>query len=216
MRPGELFALTWDDINFDEMTISVTKTLLYQKLDGDEQKTFHVGDPKTKQSTRKVPINRLCEIALKKQFMQKAIIERKGVRAVEFSDRLFVTKFNTPLNSVLYSAAIQRIVEEINLMRDSLEQIKPFAGHTFRHTFATRCIGSDVQPKTLQKYLGHANLQMTMDLYVHVTDNFKQQEMEKLENALDKIVVTEDSVETAYQNASKPKTKIIDLYAAVV
>ena len=107
LRPEELFALTWEDIDFDAMTISVTKTLLYQKLEGDEKKEFHLGDPKTKQSTRKVPINKNCEIASKKQFVQKKNIERKGIKKTEFSDRLFVTKFNTPLNSVLYSEAIK-------------------------------------------------------------------------------------------------------------
>ena len=58
--------------------------------------------------------------------------------------------------------------------------MEKFSGHTFRHTFATRCIESGIQPKTLQKYLGHATLQMTMDLYVHVTEDFKREEIKKL------------------------------------
>jgi integrase len=149
LRPGELFALTRDDINFDDMTISVSKTLLYQKLEGDTKKEFHLGDPKTKQSVRYVPINKHCEIALKKQYIQKTNISRRGVKETELPDCLFTTRYNTPLNSVLYSDAIRKIVEEINLMRDSLEQIDSFGGHTFRHTFATRCIEAGVQPKTL-------------------------------------------------------------------
>ena len=58
---------------------------------------------------------------------------------------------------------------------------------SFRHTFATRCIESGIQPKTLQKYLGHATLQMTMDLYVHTTDEHKQEEMKKLESSLENL-----------------------------
>jgi len=80
-------------------------------------------------------------------------------------------------------------------------------GHTFRHTFATRCIEAGVQPKTVQEYLGHATLQMTMELYVHVTDDFKQQEMDKLENALDKLVVSEEDVEVAYLETLNEKRK---------
>lgn len=47
LRPGELFALTENDIDFENMEIHVTKTLLYQKLEGDICKTFHIDDPKT-------------------------------------------------------------------------------------------------------------------------------------------------------------------------
>lgn len=78
-----------------------------------------------------------------------------------------------------------------------------FAGHTFRHTFATRCIKSGIQPKTLQKYLGHATLQMTMDLYVHITDDFKKEEMLKLESEMSQIGITEEVVEKWYTQASK-------------
>ena len=53
--------------------------------------------------------------------------------------------------------------------------------HTLRHTFATRCIESGMKPKTLQKILGHANISMTMDLYVHVTEDEKAKEMQKFE-----------------------------------
>lgn len=53
--------------------------------------------------------------------------------------------------------------------------------HTLRHTFATRCIESGMKPKTLQKILGHANISMTMDLYVHVTEDEKEKEMQQFE-----------------------------------
>ena len=57
-----------------------------------------------------------------------------------------------------------------------------FSAHTFRHTFASRCIEAGILPKTLQKYLGYATLQMTMDLYVHITEEFKKEELEKLDH----------------------------------
>ena len=73
-----------------------------------------------------------------------------------------------------------------------------FSGHCFRHTFATRCFEAGIQPKTVQSYLGHATLQMTMDLYTAVLEKKKQDDIQLLENTLefDKIdkIVSSDKI----------------------
>lgn len=186
LRPGELFALTENDIDFENMEIHVTKTLLYQKLEGDTCKTFHIDDPKTYTSRRTVPINKYCEEALKKQILlHKLVCNNSPYRGkLEFPDLIFCTKFGTPLNSVLYSSAIEKIVNEINLMRDPLDLMEKFSGHCFRHTFATRCFEAGIQPKTVQTYLGHASLQMTMDLYTSVMEQKKTEDMKLLEDTI--------------------------------
>ena len=56
--------------------------------------------------------------------------------------------------------------------------------HCFRHTFATRCFEAGIQPKTVQAYLGHATLQMTMDLYTSVMDKKKTDDMQLLEDTV--------------------------------
>ena len=56
--------------------------------------------------------------------------------------------------------------------------------HVLRHTFATRCIESGMRPKTLQMILGHSNIGITMNLYVHVTDDEKAREIENIEFGL--------------------------------
>lgn len=56
--------------------------------------------------------------------------------------------------------------------------------HVLRHTFATRCIESGMRPKTLQMILGHSNIGITMNLYVHVTDDEKAKEIENIEFGL--------------------------------
>jgi len=190
LRPGELFALTREDIDFDNKWIVVNKTLVYQKLEGDTQKTFHIGPPKTKNSIRKVPMNSICEEALKRQLMQKVIISMKAPVSKtmkmpkEFTEFIFTTSHNTPLNSQILCDAIKKIVNEINLTRSPIEEFEMFSGHTLRHTFATRCFEAGIQPKTVQKYLGHATLQMTMDLYTHVLEEQKVDEMKKLEKSI--------------------------------
>lgn len=196
LRPGELYALMPDDLDFKKKVIHVTKSLSYQKFDGDTKKTFHMGKTKTKSSYRDVPMNKRCEIALKKQLMQKRVVAGKGsAKPLKgFENLIFTTKFDTPINSQIYCDAIKVIVSEINLMKDELEQFDTFSGHCFRHTFATRCFEAGILPKTVQKYLGHATLQMTMDLYTHVLEHHLSDEMDKLEDRMDTIELLGDNM----------------------
>jgi integrase len=64
LRPGEVCALTLKDIDFKESLIHVNKTLVYQTFEGDEKKTFHFDNPKTKSSKRDIPINQQCALVL--------------------------------------------------------------------------------------------------------------------------------------------------------
>ena len=185
LRPGELFALTEKDINLEEGYIDVNKTLVYQKYLDDDCKVFHVEPPKTCQSYRKVPINSLCRKYIEKQIRQKNVIGSK--RPKEKNDYLFTTKFNTPLNSQIYSDAIKAVIDMINVSKSCDEEMEYFSGHTFRHTFATRCFEAGVSPKVVQSYLGHATLQMTMDLYTHVMP-------EKLNSDIERIASKENNV----------------------
>lgn len=214
LRQGELCALTWDDIDLEKKEISITKTLLYQKLEGDTQKEFHINPPKTKTGKRIVPINKQCEMALKRQFVQRNnIMSRKSAKPLKgFEDLLFVTKHGTPICDQIMIDAIRKVVDELNLCRDELEQFEMFTPHCFRHTFATRCFEAGIQPKTVQMYLGHATLQMTMDLYTSVLESHKQEEMQKLENLLDDVFGCNDCiVEKAFEEECTRKDKIIEL-----
>lgn len=62
--------------------------------------------------------------------------------------------------------------------------IRKIAMHILRHTFATRCIEAGMMPKTLQTLLGHSNIGITMNLYVHTTDDQKQKEISMVADAL--------------------------------
>lgn len=214
MRIGELAGLKWSDIDLDKKQIHVNRTLVYQKYDNDTKKEFHIEEPKTMTSKRVIPINKQCEIALKKQYMQKNVIAVKAPKCKipqdEFKDFIFTTKFNTPLNSQIVCDAIKKIVDEVNLTRDILDEIEPFSAHCFRHTFATRCFEAGIQPKTVQAYLGHATIQMTMDLYTAVMPKHLFNEMEKVEILFDSVADNGDSiVEQKFANSKSLDNNII-------
>ena len=73
------------------------------------------------------------------------------------------------------------IVRKIQKDYPEFEKMTP---HCLRHTFATRAIEQGVNPKVLQKILGHGTIAMTMDLYCHVTDDTVFDTFEELEKQL--------------------------------
>ena len=80
------------------------------------------------------------------------------------------------------------IKESINYIVDRINRENPdqffehLTPHGLRHTFATNCIENGMEPKTLQKILGHNSLQMTMNLYCHVREGTLTDEMERIAN----------------------------------
>ena len=60
-------------------------------------------------------------------------------------------------------------------------KIKHISMHSLRHTYATRAVERNVNPKVLQKLLGHSSIQMTMDRYVHVSEDSMHEAIENFE-----------------------------------
>lgn len=178
LRPGELYALQKEDIDFKNRTISVTKTLLYQKLDGDKKRSFHLAPPKTKSSIRKVPMNKVCYEHMLAQIRLKEVVAKK--RPNKDNKFIFVTKLNTPLAQNKYAYAIKEVINRINLSRDPEDYMEEFTGHTFRHTFATRCLEQGIAPKVVQVILGHSSIKTTLDIYTHVMNSTKTDVLDKL------------------------------------
>ncbi len=176
MRVGELCALQWSDIDLDRRKLDVKRTLLNFYIDG--KWILDVHDTKTESGNRTIPLTSKAVYALKRQRAMKKEMELKGVPGLEgFDDIVFFTRDNKPLNRHAVQKSMDYVIRNI---RKNCE-FERFTPHTFRHTFATRAIERGMNPKTLQRILGHAKLQMTMDLYCHVTDDTLFSEMRKFE-----------------------------------
>ena len=185
LRTGELIGLTWDCIDFEKRTLTVNKALEYRHGNG----YWRAGPPKTPHSYRTIPLtNRAYEI-LKTVYRQKDSRKESATlsQSLEFMDRhtgrkatlvmkdlVFINwRIGEPAKNSSYDTHLYKLCDEAG--------IKHFTMHTLRHTYATRAIERGVQPKVLQKLLGHASIQTTMDKYVHVTDESMQKAIRQFE-----------------------------------
>jgi len=184
MRIGEIIGLKWSDIDFSNRTIYVNRTLIYIKSDDKNSPNynkwgFEFHEPKTEKGRRKIPMTLKAYQILKKQLLWKRSIEVKGYEAPEgYEDLVFTTTKNTPISPRDTTVVMKYITERIRKKRPDFEPVTP---HTLRHTFATRCIERGMNPKTLQIILGHSTIQLTMNLYCHITDDMLISEMSKFE-----------------------------------
>ena len=185
MRIGEVLGLQWSDIDFENQAIYVNRTLVYvtcndemSPMYGKKVNEFH--EPKTKRGRRKIPMTLKAYQILKEQELWKAEIIAQGYKApTGFENLVFVNTRNSPISRTDTDLVMKLISDRI---AKEHEDFKPLTPHTLRHTFATRCIERGMNPKTIQIILGHSSINITMDLYCHVTEDTLVYEMSKFEN----------------------------------
>ena len=169
LRTGELVALEWKDIDFKNKTMTISKTMEYRH----STKEWRKGEPKSKSGYRTIP---LTDEAIRLLKLQKKKNQSLPFISLEWKDTVFVCKKGTPVKNSTYDTMLFKVCEKAG--------IRKIAMHILRPTFATRCIEAGMMPKTLQTLLGHSNIGITMNLYVHTTDDQKQKEISMVADAL--------------------------------
>lgn len=148
IRIGELCALKWSDIDFRNNIIHVNKTLqrIYLKENGEETiSKIVISPPKTINSNRDIPIN--------KDF---ATI----IKPLKINSNFYVlTSSLECIEPRAYRKHFYKMLKDL--------KIKPINFHSLRHTFATNCINLGIDYKTVSELLGHSDISITLNLYVH-------------------------------------------------
>lgn len=161
LRIGEVCALRWENIDFESKKIHIEKTIerIYSK---EENKTIVIIDtPKSITSVRTIPINSKLYNILK-QIRGKS---KKTDFVLTGSSEHYVEPRN-------YQYHFKEILKR--------NKVKKYKFHTLRHTFATNCIEAGMNIKFLSEILGHADISITLNIYVHSSDKAKRKYLEKI------------------------------------
>ena len=160
LRVGEICALTWGDVDFLNRKLHVSKTLQRIQMPAGENTRTKVCilSPKSPCSVRDIPIP---------EDIFKILKEYKGLPNCYLLTG--TVNFMEPRTLQYHFRAI---MHKCGLEWASM--------HTCRHTFATRCIELGFDMKTLSEILGHSNVSITMNRYVHPSMEIKQQNMDRL------------------------------------
>lgn len=166
LRVGEICGLRWEDLSFENHTLSVRNTVQrvrnHAENASDRKTVVMIGTPKSRSSVRTIPLT-------------------DGIFK-------FCKKFRCSDESVFLLTGNHSFAEPRMLQRKLAGycqecKITDVHFHTLRHTFATRCIEVGCDVKTLSEILGHSSTVITMNRYVHPDLNLKRKNMQKLEMA---------------------------------
>ena len=170
LRRGEIIALTWNDVDMDAMTISVTKAATFSCNQAD------IKCPKTEAGNRIVPF----PAQLIPVFREAKLRGSLYVCPAADGSMMSSTAWTTSWNSYMHYLNIQAGGRDASRSNPKVVAMNRFTAHQLRHTYATMLYDAGVDVKTAQDLLGHADSTVTMNIYTHLS----AQKKEKALNAL--------------------------------
>ena len=167
LRQGEALALKWSDIDFENKKITVNKTAVRIK----EKQTLQT--PKTKNSKRVISIDPNTLSILKSWKKDQIKIYFKNGKHFEGDENFIFTNQRAEWvhihNFIRY---FKRFIAD--------HKLKPITPHGLRHTHASLLFSAGVEPKNISDRLGHSTVQITLDLYTHITEEQRSDTVDKL------------------------------------
>lgn len=177
MRKGEVMALKWENVDFDERRIFIKNSLCRvvdetPDANGRRHATYRIMEPKTKKSVRTIPMLDEVYDALKEQKRRQDLEKKKNELIYEDQGFVFANEVGNYLPQRPFMEHYHQFLKKY--------KITNIRFHDLRHTFATLLIESDVSMKIVQELLGHSTITTSMDIYTHVSERKKEQAIEQL------------------------------------
>ena len=168
MRRGELLALHWEDIDFEERSLWVRHTVYRAGKYGIRE-----SDPKTESSKRKIILPQFVIDALLRHRAQQAAVRVETGAAWQEHDIVF----SNSLGKFMEGSFVHKLFKQL-LKQAELPDVR---FHDLRHTVATIMLKMGVHPKQVQELLGHSQIAITMDLYSWVLPSMQRELMDQVD-----------------------------------
>lgn len=194
-RIGECLGLRWKDLDFENRIITIDHALTYYKSAESDSCVFRISEPKTEAGIRTIPMLDVVKDAF--SILQDEEDENgPNMQVIDgYTGFIFQNRFGEVPNPGSVNRAIKRIAASYNAeevlnakkeKRDALI-LPDFSCHHLRHTFATRLCEAESNLKVIQSFMGHKNIETTMDIYAEATDRKKQETFNVLASKLDNV-----------------------------
>lgn len=176
MRAGELLALKWSDIDFENNTISITKTYYNPN---NNKKHYQILTPKTESSIGKISVDPHV-IQLLKDY--KVNVQDTWKNELYVDNNFVFTDVNGyPLVIKKLSTWIQAIMKKTDITN------KHISTHSFRHTHCALLIEAGVHIKEIQERLRHKDINTTMNIYAKITNSYKKDASQKFSQLMKNV-----------------------------
>ena len=180
MRKGELLALKWPDIDFENNTVHVTKSVSVLK------DRVIIKEPKTRTSHRMITIPQSLTVKLQKLRISQSEYRLSVGEYWQNEDWIFTQDNGRMMNYSTPYHALQSTIKWYNQSHPENEALPLIPFHGLRHTSATLLIAGKQDVKTVSSRLGHAQTSTTMNIYAHALQEGDQRAADTLETILKK------------------------------
>jgi len=170
LRRSEARGLTWDDVDFEQATLTVQRQTI--RVDG----VNHTLSPKTASSRRVVALPATIIAALVRQ--RERVANERDAMGVRWQESKLV--FPSPKGKPFSETTLARELDKV-CARAGLSHITP---HELRHSMASFCVAANINPRLAMDALGHSTMEMTMEHYQHVSDAMRREVAGGIEHLL--------------------------------
>ena len=191
LRIGECLGLRWEDLDFENRTISVNHSLVHRQFE-EGGESLHISTPKTKAGTRTVPmIEQVYEAFLEEYQLQQ--ITGFCTQEIEgYSGFVFASSNGSITLPQEVNRAIHKLIADYNKEESANAKkegrlplmLPKISAHHLRHTFCTRLCENETNIKVIQSIMGHKDIQTTLDIYADCTEEKKKEVIHNMEGKI--------------------------------
>lgn len=183
MRVGEAISLKWEDLDFENN--SITKNKAYYNPNNNKY-NFSLSRPKTRSSHREILIDKSVMSLLSNLKSKQAVIKQNNKRVYKDQNFVFTCSEGYPRTIRLVANRLQRLIKHMSDLN------KNITTHSFRHTHASLLIEANANIKVISHRLGHATIATTDEIYGHLTRELEKKASQQFSELMKDLVIFND------------------------